>query len=106
MEQSADILALVAEPLFAAQLRHRASSASFSHSLLTPSQDNTFDKMATMMGGSFASPSADADPLAIVTTQNGILGKILSMSGWSIALTILLLLIAYDQCEPFFSDSF
>ena len=62
--------------------------------------------MATVMGGSFASPSADADPLAVTASHNGLVGQVLNMSGWSIALSMLLMLLAYDQCMCSMLDHF
>jgi hypothetical protein len=56
--------------------------------------------MASVMGGSFASPSADAQK-AFSTFQHGILSRfvegITSLNGWQIVLSIILVLVAYDQ---------
>jgi C-22 sterol desaturase len=50
---------------------------------------------------SFASPVADAKYAQIVGNPqiHGLLAKLSELSGWTIALTILLVLVAYDQCK-------
>ncbi|KAH8659082.1 hypothetical protein BGZ60DRAFT_117024 [Tricladium varicosporioides] len=49
--------------------------------------------------GSFASPLADAKYAQIVGNPqiDSIIAKVSNLSGWTIALTVLALLIAYDQ---------
>lgn len=56
--------------------------------------------MAAIQNSSFASPLADAKASQIVGNPqiDGILSKVLELSGWTIALTILAVLVAYDQC--------
>lgn len=50
------------------------------------------------MNASFASPLADAAFAKMNMPSHGILQRILdSLNGWSIALTILLCLVTYDQ---------
>ena len=52
------------------------------------------------MEGSYASPSATADYTAPVASATGLVQKLFGqMNGWSWALTILLVLVAWDQCE-------
>lgn len=54
------------------------------------------------MNGSFVSPTADAKVAHMVTelNVNGIVNRVLEgVSGWTIILTILLMTVAYDQCE-------
>ncbi|TVY44311.1 Cytochrome P450 61 [Lachnellula cervina] len=57
--------------------------------------------MAAIQNSSFASPLADAKASQIVGNPqiDGILSKVLELSGWTIALTILAVLVAYDQCS-------
>ena len=57
--------------------------------------------MATVVNGSFASPAADAKYLpGGHGSGDGLLSQLLSgVSGWSVALAVLLTLVAYDQCE-------
>ncbi|KAH8774825.1 cytochrome P450 [Hyaloscypha finlandica] len=57
--------------------------------------------MATASNVSFASPLADAKYAQIVghLQIDGLLGRLAELSGWQIAFTILLVLIAYDQCS-------
>jgi len=57
--------------------------------------------MATASNVSFASPLADAKYAQIVghLQIDGLLGRLAELSGWQIAFTILLVLIAYDQCK-------
>jgi C-22 sterol desaturase len=59
--------------------------------------------MATASNGSFASPLADAKYAQIIghPQLDGLLGRLGELSGWQIALTLLLVLVAYDQCKPF-----
>lgn len=56
--------------------------------------------MAAVQNASFASPFADAKYAQIVGNPqiDSILNKVSGLSGWSIALTILAVLVAYDQC--------
>jgi hypothetical protein len=55
---------------------------------------------ATAQNVSFASPLADAKLAQIVGNSyiDGLLGRLAELSAWQIALTILLVLVAYDQC--------
>lgn len=55
----------------------------------------------TSQNVSFASPLADAKYAQILgnTQINGFLTKVSELSGWTIAITILLVLVAYDQCK-------
>jgi C-22 sterol desaturase len=57
--------------------------------------------MATTSNVSFASPLADAKYTQIIGQPqiDGLLGRLGELSGWTIALTLLLILIAYDQCK-------
>ncbi len=49
---------------------------------------------------SFASPLAHADLKIQVAQASGVLGRLLGqLNAWSVLLTVLLLLVAYDQCE-------
>lgn len=59
--------------------------------------------MATASNGSFASPLADAKYAPIIGNPqlDGLLGRLGELSGWQIALTLLLVLVAYDQCKLF-----
>jgi C-22 sterol desaturase len=49
---------------------------------------------------SFVSPTADAKVAHTVAfNANGVLSKVLdNVSGWQLVLTLLLVLVAYDQC--------
>lgn len=54
------------------------------------------------VNGSFVSPTADANVAhrIVQLDVNGVLATVLNgVSGWTIALTLLLLCVAYDQCE-------
>ena len=56
--------------------------------------------MATVAGGSFASPSADAQT-AFFTSNEPLLSRVLSnITPWNILLSIVLCCITYDQCAP------
>ncbi|TVY48061.1 Cytochrome P450, partial [Lachnellula occidentalis] len=57
--------------------------------------------MAAIQNASFASPLADAKASQLVGTPqiDGILSTVSELSGWTIALTILAVLVAYDQCS-------
>ena len=57
--------------------------------------------MAAMVNGSFASPAANADyATAISAADEGLLSRIYNgTSGLSVAATMLLILVAYDQCK-------
>ncbi|KAE9363531.1 cytochrome P450 [Stipitochalara longipes BDJ] len=57
--------------------------------------------MVTASNGSFASPLADAKYAQIIGHPqiDGLLGRLGELSGWQIALTLLVVLIAYDQCS-------
>ncbi len=63
--------------------------------------------MASASNVSFASPLADASYAKIVDNSHveGLLASISELSGWTIALTILAVLVAYDQCKPTLSFS-
>ena len=56
--------------------------------------------MAAAVNRSFASPAANADyPVALQDVAGGFLARVYSgFSGPSLVLTVLLLLVAYDQC--------
>ncbi len=55
--------------------------------------------MASLVNASFASPLANAD-LPIASSDNGILSRAYNgISGLSVFVTFLLVLVAYDQCE-------
>lgn len=52
------------------------------------------------MNGSFASPIASADYAALSPAEGGLLSRVYNgMSGLSVTVTLLLILVAYDQCE-------
>ena len=55
----------------------------------------------TSQNVSFASPLVDAKYAQILGNPqiNGFLTKASELSGWTIAITILLVLVAYDQCK-------
>ena len=56
--------------------------------------------MADVVNGSFASPLADALYAQHVSTDSGILSRLYSgMNGFSVALSVFLVLVAYDQCQ-------
>lgn len=57
--------------------------------------------MATADNISFASPLADANyaQLAGASRVEGLLSTLSELSGWTIALTLLVMMVAYDQCE-------
>ena len=56
--------------------------------------------MAAVMNGSFASPIANADYIALSSVDGGLFSKVYNgMSGLSLTVTVLLMLVAYDQCE-------
>lgn len=61
------------------------------------------------MNVSYASPAASAVNVAVTAVEGGLLRTVWdiygSLSGWSIALTVLLLLVAYDQCTPILHGS-
>jgi C-22 sterol desaturase len=58
--------------------------------------------MTTASNVTFASPLADAKYAQIVGHPqiDGLLGKLGELSGWQIAITLLLVLVAYDQSKP------
>jgi hypothetical protein len=58
--------------------------------------------MDTLVNASFASPLANADlKIATVSSQTGLLTTSYNgLNAWTVALTILLTLVAYDQCAP------
>lgn len=54
------------------------------------------------VNGSFVSPTADAKAAQqlVQLDVNGVLNRIAAnTNGWTIALTVLLMCVAYDQCE-------
>lgn len=53
------------------------------------------------VNGSFASPAANADyKLPVSGTLAGVLSNLYNgISGWAAVLTVLLVLVAYDQCR-------
>ena len=56
--------------------------------------------MAAVVNSTFASPIANADYLPFTPTEGGFLSRVYNgMSGLSITITLLLILVAYDQCE-------
>jgi C-22 sterol desaturase len=57
--------------------------------------------MAALQNASFASPLADAKYAQIVGNPqiDSILSKVSEISGWSVVLTVLAILVAYDQCK-------
>ena len=56
--------------------------------------------MAAVMNGSFASPIASADYIALSPMDGGVFSRVYNgMSGLSLTVTVLLMLVAYDQCE-------
>jgi C-22 sterol desaturase len=58
--------------------------------------------MTTASNVTFASPLADAKYAQIVGHPqiDGLLGKLGELSGWQIVITLLLVLVAYDQSKP------
>ena len=57
--------------------------------------------MATVANGSFASPAANTDyVVALAPGSSGVLSYVYNgMNGWSMVLSFLLMLVAYDQSE-------
>lgn len=56
--------------------------------------------MAAVVNGSFSSPIANADYTPISSGDGGLLSKVYNgMSGLSATVTVLLILVAYDQCK-------
>ena len=56
--------------------------------------------MAALVNSSFASPIANADYTPSNIADGGLLSRIYNgMSGLSATITLLLVLVAYDQCE-------
>ena len=53
--------------------------------------------MASVYEGAYASPSATAGYIPAQDSVNGVVSRLGQMNGWSIALTIFLGLVAYDQ---------
>ena len=56
------------------------------------------------MNSTFASPAANADYAAPImdATGGGLLSSVYNgINGWSVVITLLLTLVAYDQCELF-----
>lgn len=54
--------------------------------------------MATIFGGSFASPAANADFVPPFSGDNIVTQIYDRTNWWNLSLTFLLVLIAYDQC--------
>lgn len=61
------------------------------------------------MEGSFASPSADAQQSTLSFGNKGMATKVLdiltNLNGWQILLSVLLILVAYDQSTYTFHDA-
>lgn len=57
--------------------------------------------MAAVVNGSFPSPAANADFTSALKAEDaGILSHVYhGLNGWSIALTLFVILVAYDQCK-------
>lgn len=56
--------------------------------------------MAAVVNGSFASPIANLHHTALSPADGGLLSRVYNgMSGLSVTITVLLMLVAYDQCE-------
>lgn len=56
--------------------------------------------MDARSNATFASPAASANYIEALQTDNGLLVQALNgLNGWTAALTLLLVLVAYDQCE-------
>lgn len=56
--------------------------------------------MAVAVNGSFASPIANADYTSFSPADGGLLSRVYNgMNGLSVTVTVLLILVAYDQCE-------
>lgn len=56
--------------------------------------------MVDVVNGSFASPAASLDYPTLAPVNGGVLSSIYNgMNGPSVVATLLLLLIAYDQCK-------
>ena len=56
--------------------------------------------MAAIVNATFASPIANADYTAFSPADGGILSRVYNgISGLSVTVTLLLILVAYDQCE-------
>ena len=63
--------------------------------------------MAAAVNKSFASPAANADyPVALHDVAGGLLARVYNgFSGTSLVLTVLLLLVTYDQCALLLSEA-
>lgn len=49
---------------------------------------------------SFTSPLANAQLTGHATRASGLVGRLLAqLNGWTVFVTLLLVLVAYDQCE-------
>lgn len=59
--------------------------------------------MASVVNGSFPSPGANAGFTSVLKAEDaGILSHVYhGLSGWSVALTLIMILVAYDQCKRF-----
>ncbi len=59
--------------------------------------------MAMAENASFVSPVADAKYAQILEDAHidGFLATLSGLSGWTVALTLLAMMVAYDQCEYF-----
>ena len=56
--------------------------------------------MAAIVNGSFVSPIANADYPNLSPAEGGLLSRLYNgVSGLSATITVLLVLVAYDQCE-------
>lgn len=57
--------------------------------------------MAAAVNGSFVSPVADARLVATLDADTvGLLNRLYNgLNGWSLFITLFLLLVAYDQCQ-------
>ena len=56
--------------------------------------------MAALANGSFPPSFANADYAALMPADGGLLSRAYNgMSGLSVTITLLLILVAYDQCE-------
>ena len=61
--------------------------------------------MASLVNGSFASPLADANYAAL--SDGGLLSRVYNgVNPLSVFVTFLLMLAAYDQCEPLLANGF
>lgn len=55
--------------------------------------------MASVYEGAYgASPSATANYSPLAEGSTGLVARLAQLNGWTVALTVLLGLVAYDQC--------